>query len=97
MSKEDCLKKISNLLNTPMETSERLYKISLSSGEFSIGDDFEGWFKNRLKENVVFLNKSDYEEMCLSSLKALQNFPGTDFGSSRQRDFNQKWADTIRG
>ncbi len=97
MPKEDSIKQISNLLDTTIETSEKFYTASSKAGEFAKDDDFINWFENRLKKNVIFLSKSDYEEMCLSSLKVLQNFPGTDFGSSRQRDFNQKWADTTRG
>ena len=97
MFRENCVTEISNLLNTKKEISERLYTSSFKSGEFSTPDECGKWLKNRLKENTIFLDKSDYEEMCLNALKVLNNFPGTDFGSSRQRDFNQKWADTTRG
>ncbi|MCZ0932467.1 MAG: hypothetical protein OXJ52_04870 [Oligoflexia bacterium] len=96
MSNENCINKISSLLRLNKNHSKNFYEKSLSAGEFLNDSDFENWFENRLKTNVVFLNKSDYEEMCLSSLKSLKNFSATDFGSSRQRDFNQKWADTIR-
>ena len=97
MTKDVCIEKISNLLDTTKEISEKVYKASFDSREFVTEDECEDWFHNRFKESVIFLDKSDYEKMCLTSLKALKNFPGTDFGSSRQRDFNQKWADTTRG
>ena len=97
MSKASCIKKISDILNITKEISEKFYTASFNSGEFKNPSECESWLKHRLKENTILLNKSDYEEMCLSSLKVLKNFPGTDFGSSRQRDFNQKWADTTRG
>lgn len=97
MLNKNHIKKISNILNLNEKNSETFYKKSLLSGEFSNESSFEDWIENRLKKNVIFLNKSDYEEMCLNSLKSLRNFAETDFGSSRQRDFNQKWADTTRG
>ena len=97
MSNKSHIKQISYILNLNEINSEKFYNKSFASGEFLNESDFENWFKNRLTKNIVFLNKSDYEEMCLSSLKSLKNFAETDFGSSRQRDFNQKWADTTRG
>lgn len=77
MSKASCIKKISSFLCTTDKNSEKLYTSSFKSGEFFQESGFEDWFQHRLKENIVFLDKSDYEEMCLSSLKALKNFPGT--------------------
>ena len=97
MPKETYINKISSLLSLNKNNSKNFYEKSLSSEEFLNPSAFESWFETRLKANVVFLDKSEYEEMCLSSLKALKNFAETDFGSSRQRDFNQKWADTTRG
>ena len=97
MSSKSHIEQISDILNLNETYSENFYKKSLISGEFLDDSEFENWFKNRLTKNIVFLSKSDYEEMCLSSLKSLKNFAETDFGSSRQRDFNQKWADTTRG
>ncbi len=97
MPNEMYINKISSLLKLSKNHSKNFYEKSLIGGEFSNDSEFENWFENRLKTNVVFLDKSDYEEMCLNSLKSLKNFSATDFGSSRQRDFNQKWADTTRG
>lgn len=97
MANKNHINRISDILNLNKKNSENFYKNSLISKEFLNESDFENWFENRLKKNIIFLNKSDYEEMCLSSLKSLKNFSETDFGSSRQRDFNQKWADTTRG
>ena len=91
------IKKISDLLKLSENNSRIFYEKSFIAGEFLNESDFDDWFENRLKRNIIFLSKSDYEEMCLNSLKALRNFAETDFGSSRQRDFNQKWADTTRG
>ena len=97
MSNQTYIDKISTLLRLNKNNSEIFYKKSLNAEEFSNDSDVENWFENHLKTNVISLDKSDYEEMCLSSLESLKNFAGTDFGSSRQRDFLQKWADTTRG
>lgn len=35
--------------------------------------------------------------MCIDALKIVSTTAGTDFGSSRQRDFGQVWADMTRG
>ena len=35
--------------------------------------------------------------MCVSALKIVSNVAATDYGSSRQRDLGQLWADMIRG
>ena len=35
--------------------------------------------------------------MCVSALKTVRNVAPTDYGSSRQRDLGQLWADMIRG
>ena len=91
------IKQISNLLRLNESESEKFYKKSFISGEFSTESESHKWIEKRLKSNIVFLTKADYEETALSALKSLKNFSGTDFGSARQRDFNQKWADTTRG
>ncbi len=91
------VKKISDLLGLNQLNSEKFYKKSYISGEFANEKESAEWIEKRIKNNTVFLTVSDYEEVCLNALKSLKNFAETDFGSSRQRDFNQKWADTTRG
>ena len=97
MSKVKVVQQISKLLKIDVDRAKKFYKKSNSAGEFSNIEESDEGFDKQLKKRVTFLSSSDYEESCLTSLKALNNFAETDFGSSRQRDFNQKWADTTRG
>ena len=97
MSDKNHIKQISNLLGLNELDSKKFYRKSHISGEFLNESESEKWIEKRLKNNTVFLTKEEYEETALSALKSLKNFAGTDFGSTRQRDFNQKWADTTRG
>ena len=97
MSDINTVKQISDLLNMTELTAEKFYKKSYIAKEFLTDKESGEWFNNRLKSKTVFLTVSDYESACLSALRALKNFAETDFGSSRQRDFNQTWADTTRG
>ena len=54
MSKTNCIKKISDILGTTKETSEKLYTASFNSGEFKKPSESDNWLKHRLKENTVF-------------------------------------------
>lgn len=66
------------------------------SGEFT-EESFDDWFHNRFASNIVVLSKEEYAQMCVSALKILSNVAATDYGSSRQRDMGQLWADMTRG
>ena len=88
MSSIKTFQKISELLNITSDKAEKFYQKSKLAKEFSNTEESDEWFDKRLKKQIIFLSSSDYEESCLTSLKALSNFAGTDFGSSRQRDFN---------
>jgi hypothetical protein len=59
----------------------------------------EEWFKERLMPNTIILSKEQYKLALYRSLKllVLGNIAQTDFGSSRQRDFGQRWTDFTRG
>jgi len=57
----------------------------------------EHWINTRLIPNTLLIDKDGYTEMCIDALKTISVQVLTDFGTSRQRDFGQAWADTIRG
>lgn len=59
----------------------------------------EKWFKNRLIPNTIVLTKDDYKKALYRAFRllVLGNIAMTDFGSSRQRDFGQRWTDFTRG
>jgi hypothetical protein len=60
-------------------------------------EKFIQWIENRLKPNLFFLDKEDYLESCIDSLKTVYAVASTDYGSSRQRDKAQLWSDMTRG
>jgi hypothetical protein len=45
----------------------------------------------------VVLDEDDYMKVAVHALRNAQKFAATDYGTSRQRDLGQLWADTIRG
>jgi hypothetical protein len=57
----------------------------------------EQWIDLQLIPNTLLIDKDGYTEMCIDALKTISTQVLTDFGTSRQRDFGQAWADTIRG
>ena len=59
--------------------------------------DFDRWLAKRLEPNLVFIDQVGYTKMCVDALKTVATTVATDFGSSRQRDFGQIWADITRG
>jgi len=60
-------------------------------------EKFIQWIENRLKPNLFFLDKEDYLESCIDSLRTVYAVASTDYGSSRQRDKAQLWSDMTRG
>ncbi|MCY4523403.1 MAG: hypothetical protein OXB84_01560, partial [Halobacteriovoraceae bacterium] len=70
---------------------------SLITGEVSSEEDIDRWLTKRFLPNLIFIEPSDYAQMCFNSLKVIKKIAPTDYGSSRQRDFGQLWADLIRG
>ncbi|HUW43816.1 MAG TPA: hypothetical protein VMV95_02565 [Bacillota bacterium] len=61
--------------------------------------DVEKWFTHRLIPNTIVLTKEDYMKALYRAFRllVLANIAMTDFGSSRQRDFGQRWTDFTRG
>lgn len=92
--------KVSEILGgiTEAELSEAstIVDKAMIAGEFD-ESSHEEWFEKRFKPNCVFIGEKEYAQMCIDSLKILPDVAGTDFGSSRQRDMGQLWADMTRG
>jgi len=61
--------------------------------------DLEKWFTERLMPNTITISENDYKKALYRSFRLLiiANIAKTDFGSSRQRDFGQRWTDFTRG
>jgi hypothetical protein len=62
-------------------------------------DVVEKWFKERLVPNTILLTEEDYKRALYRAFRLLivADIAMTDFGSSRQRDFGQRWTDFTRG
>lgn len=90
-------KQIQDFLGCSPEEAEMILGKAIIGGE--INDDFNesDWFKNRFQPNVVFIDEEGYTRMCVDALKILGLTAATDYGSSRQRDMGQLWADMTRG
>ena len=84
-------------LNLSEKDLEVIRKKTLAGGEIENSDQFEDWVKSRFLPNCVKIENEDYAQVCVSALKILPSVAATDYGSSRQRDMGQLWADMIRG
>lgn len=90
------LDQLCNLLHVNKTIGEKIIAKAISNGE-CVESDLEFWFEQRFSPNIIFISKNEYAEMCIDALKIVSNTAPTDYGSSRQRDFGQLWADMIRG
>ena len=75
--------------------AEKIVTKSKDGQEFA--ENVEYWLHNRFLPNLVFIDQTGYTKMCVNALKVLDRTAPTDYGSSRQRDLGQIWADTTRG
>jgi hypothetical protein len=57
---------------------------------------FDEWIK-WLGWSSVVLDENDYLKAALHALRLAPRIVATDYGTARQRDLGQLWADTIRG
>jgi hypothetical protein len=80
-------------------TAKSFIEKALVSKEISeiIDEKIQEWYINNFKKYSFIINEETYLEAIIESLKIQFNIVGSDFGSSKQRDFGQKWSDTIRG
>lgn len=83
----------------PFEQASVLLEKAMISGEISdvSGSGIFEWIKNRFEPNMFRIGEEEYLHISINALKIQHLIAGTDYGSSRQRDFGQKWSDTIRG
>lgn len=88
--------KLSKKLGLTSEDSILVIKKALEGQETKI-DKVEEWANNRFIPNRIEIVKDEYASMCVNALKSVTNVSASDYGSSRQRDLGQMWADMIRG
>ena len=79
--------------------STKIVEKSYTGGEFTYSKNLspKDWLKNRFFPNIILLDEKLYTEASINALKTIRHLASTDFGSSRQRDFGQKWANQIVG
>lgn len=80
-------------------SDEQIQKIldKVIEGGESSASDLAKWYSERFEPNLVSIDEAGYSEMCINALKILKTTAATDYGSSRQRDMGQLWADMTRG
>ncbi len=88
---------LSQNLKISEEESEVILKKAEAGKEFTNDNELEIWLNERFLPNVVFIDETGYAKMCIDALKILKSTAVTDYGSSRQRDMGQLWADMTRG
>ena len=93
----DAVSNIMSVLSCSEKEATMIVSKADAGGEISPTFTDMEWVQQRLLPNLVFLDESDYSKMCVDALKILSKTAATDFGSSRQRDLGQLWADMTRG
>ena len=90
------IERLQSELSVTVDDAERIIDKALAGQETDFAS-LDEWLENRFLPNIVFIDENAYAEMCINALKILPTVAATDYGSSRQRDFGQKWADITRG
>lgn len=97
MEFEEAVELVSKKLDITKEESGKIIEKAVIGGEVSEDGDFGAWCKDRFLPNCVLIDETGYSKMCVDALKILSRTAPTDYGSSRQRDLGQLWADMTRG
>ena len=84
------------LFRSDNQEALKILEKAVAGGEIT-GIGIEEWFHERFVPNLVFIDEEGYSRMCVDALKILGSTAATDYGSSRQRDMGQLWADMTRG
>lgn len=93
----EIIKTIAEYIKVTEKEAEIILNKAKVGGEINENMSEKDWFEKRFKPNVVFINEEGYTKMCVDALKILGGTAATDYGSSRQRDLGQLWADMTRG
>ncbi|MFZ5806810.1 MAG: hypothetical protein ACOY3I_06355 [Verrucomicrobiota bacterium] len=93
----EIIREISSHLDIDIKEAELIVEKAQKGGEINDACPPDVWLKKRFLPNLVFIEEEDYARMCIDALKILKKTAGTDYGSSRQRDMGQLWADMTRG
>lgn len=97
MNAQSAAKQIKNELNTDGDEADMIIEKAIAGGEIEDENQCQDWLSNRFIKNCVLIDETGYSKMCVNALKILKTTAATDYGSSRQRDMGQLWADMTRG
>jgi hypothetical protein len=97
MNFDSAAQAISDKLKIPQADASVIIDKAFAGGEIVNPADLEPWLTHRFFPNCVFIDEIGYAQMCVDALKILPSIAATDYGSSRQRDMGQLWADMTRG
>lgn len=97
MSRDAAIEKINKELGIEPDEADRLIEKALIGGEITSESKINEWLNERFLPNCVLIDEAGYAQMCVDALKILGTTAATDYGSSRQRDLGQLWADMTRG
>lgn len=96
MSKEEIIHQICASYPILPEEAQIIVEKAILGQECTV-TTLTDWFNNRFLPNCVLIDEDGYTKMCINALKILDRTAATDYGSSRQRDLGQLWADMTRG
>jgi hypothetical protein len=89
---------LGQFLHCSFDEAKGVIETAIAAGECEReAGSVKDWIDNRLMPNTVFIDHLGYAEMCINALRTVPSITATDFGSSRQRDLGQLWADMTRG
>jgi hypothetical protein len=97
MNVAEVIKAIASHLSLPEKDATTILNKALEGGEIKAAGSTLDWYERRFLPNCVLIDERGYAEMCIDALKIASTTAATDYGSSRQRDLAQLWADMTRG
>lgn len=97
MSIQSIKERIKSELGVDTAFADVIIEKAISGGEIAAERDIDKWFSDRFIKNCVLIDETGYSKMCVNALKILSTTAATDYGSARQRDLGQMWADMTRG
>ena len=97
MALADILKAIEERLGVDSNEAQKILQKAEFGSEITETFTAEQWLNERFLPNCVMIDEDGYARMCIDALKILGTTAPTDYGSSRQRDLGQLWADMTRG
>jgi len=98
MDKDECIKLVAGKIGCSEKESGKIVDKAIAGREIKKEDpNFHEWYYSRLLPNLVSIDFDTYSKTAIDALKILPTVAATDFGTSRQRDFGQLWADLTRG